>query len=169
MDSDTHSIGVGRILSHLLNLELILRFCIAIKTEHSTVIPKLEALKKEKIHKRTAIIDCNTLANVIQKFNCEFKDFNMSVEKSKVVHLRNALVHAKIMSKKPFPNPMTIFNLDKVDRDTVKVVFFEEMTEDWFESNRKFLKNETLRICDFYDRLEADFIKSLREKKRERV
>ncbi len=165
MDSDTHAIGVGRILSHLLNLELILRYCIAIKTERSSVVPKLEALKKEKIHKRTAVIDCNTLANVIQKFNSEFKNFNMSVDESRVVHLRNALVHAKIVSKEPFPNPLTIFNLDHVDRDKVEVVFFEEMTEDWFESKKEFLKNETLRIYGFYNRLKEDFIKSSREEK----
>lgn len=165
MDSDTHALGVGRIVSHLLNLGLILRHCIGIKTEHSSEIPKFEALKNEKIHKRTAIIDCDTLANVIQKFNCEFKDFNMSVDESKVVHLRNALVHGKMLSEEPFPNPLTIFNLEHVDRNTVKVVFFEEMTEDWFERNREFLKNETLRIYGFYNRLKEDFLKSSREEK----
>lgn len=56
MDSEKHALGVGKILSHLLNLELIMRYCIGIKTERSSEIPKIEALKKEKLHKRTAIL-----------------------------------------------------------------------------------------------------------------
>ncbi|MFX0198994.1 MAG: hypothetical protein ACFFCW_22965 [Candidatus Hodarchaeota archaeon] len=106
MDSEMHALGVGKILSHLLNLELALRFCIGIKTEGSTVIPKFEALKKEKLHKRTAIIDGNSLTKAIRRFNKVFREFNESVDENKIVHLRNALVHGKVLSEEePFPNP----------------------------------------------------------------
>jgi hypothetical protein len=167
MDSETHALGVGRILSHLLNLELALRYCIGIKTERSTVVPKFEALKKEKLHKRTAIIDDNSLAEVIQKFNKEFKELNESVDENKIVHLRNALVHGKIVAElEPFPKPLTIFNLKRLKEnpDQVEVVFIEEMTTDWFESNIQFLNNETLRILHFYNSIKEDFLNSLKKK-----
>jgi hypothetical protein len=141
MDSEMHALGVGKILSHLLNLELIMRYCIGIKTERSSEIPKFEALKTEKFHKRTAILDSNSLTKVIRRFNKVFKESIESVDENKIVHLRNALVHGKVLSEvEPFPGHMTIFNLKRIKRNPnkVKVVFIEEMTEDWFMNNIKF-------------------------------
>ncbi|NQT80441.1 MAG: hypothetical protein HQ555_08650 [Candidatus Aminicenantes bacterium] len=168
MDSERHALGVGKILCHLISLELGLRFCIGIKTERSTVTPKVDALKKEKLHPRTAIIDGNSLTEVIQIFNKKFKELNESVDENKIVQLRNALVHGKVISEvEPFPKPMTIFNLRRLKEnpDQVEVVFIEEMNIDWFEINIEFLKEETLRIANFYNRLKEDFRKSSREEK----
>lgn len=162
MDDKKHAFNVGRLWSQLLSLELVLRYCIGIVTEHHTKIPNLSTLKKRQILKRTAIIDCNNLTSVMQKFNSVFNDLGVRVDKERIRNLRNAVGHGKVLSDSPWPNPMTIFNLDDENKDHVKIVFVVEMTKDWFESNIEFLKQETLKLADFYNKLKNDFLKSLK-------
>lgn len=77
----------------------------------------------------------------------------MGVDEDKITHLRNAIGHGKILSKSPYPSAMKIFNLKNLDKDHVIIVFFEEMTSDWFESNIVFLKSETVRLKKLYKEL----------------
>ncbi|NQT79157.1 MAG: hypothetical protein HQ555_02030 [Candidatus Aminicenantes bacterium] len=156
LDSETHAYNVGVLWSMLLTFEIMLRSCIRVKTGQGIGIPKLDTITEGTILKRTAVIDCNSLANVIQKFNKEFKDLNVSVDEDKIVRLRNALGHGKVLAQEPpFPNPMTIFNLVgiKGEPDKVKVDFREDMTGEWFMSNREFFKKEVKKLRELYNSL----------------
>jgi hypothetical protein len=151
MDWDKHTLGIGRLWSALLSLELVLRFCINRKTNQSAALPKFDTMNTGDILDRNVLIDCDTLANVIDKFNSEFREMNESVEKDRIAPLRNAIGHGKIIAEQP--SPLNILNFEDYDRTHVKLIYFEEITEDWIKTNMDFLNGEILRLRELYNSL----------------
>lgn len=141
-------LNFGILWHHLLTLELQLRFCIYRKKGEEFSLPILNILKQGDIIKKDSLIDCKSLNEIIETFNSMFKRDGMSVNKDKIMRLRNALAHGKILSIEDFPTK--IYNLSSVDNWRVKVEFVETMTIDWFDTNIDFVTKEITKLNNFY-------------------
>ena len=156
---DRHVLIVGYLLSVLLSLELVLRMCLLRHNKRESEINILNDIKECDEFPKNALIEKNSLNEVIEKFNCQFKEMFEPVDPNRITRIRNALGHGRILSKS---FPMWIYNFEKIkegeagnkkDSGRVKVAFAEEMNVKWFNSNFIFLNAELVRVKKFFDSL----------------
>ena len=150
IDCQTHAECFGQLFSDLLSLELMLRLCLLRKSSQESSMKNLEKLKKGDPVDENAVTNYDSLGDIIGKFNLAF-DKTYWIDETRVVDLRNALAHGRIISTKPYP--MRIYKFNKPVEGKVKVLIAEEMTLDWFRKNIKFISNEIDRIKKIYEGL----------------
>jgi len=144
---------LGQLWIDVLSLEVLLRQCIAKKYGEEKEIEKLKDLQQDNVVPKNALYNCDTLYNVIEKFNKEFIDQGVQVNRDRIGKLRNAIAHGKIVA--PFSYPLKLYNFIEIkgDDNHVRVDFIEEMTDDFMDKNIKYLFNEIKKIINLYEKL----------------
>lgn len=144
---------LGQLWVNILAVELLLRQCIAKKYGREKEIVKLGGCKEGEEFLKSALFNCDDLYNVIEKFNCEFKDQGIQIDRDGIVRLRNAFAHRKLVS--PDPYPFKVHNFSKIEGDDnhVKVEFVEEMTDEFMDKNIIYVDSVGKKISDFYDKM----------------
>lgn len=135
----------------MLAVEVFLRQCIAKKYGQEKKIVKLKDCKQGDVVPKNALFNCDSLYNVIEKFNCEFENQVIRVDRDKINRLRRALAHGKFISSDPYP--LKLYNFIEEDKNHVRVDFIEEMTDNFMDENIKYIYYEFKKISNLYKRL----------------
>lgn len=143
----------GILFLNLLSLELMLRLCILRKKGQEYQWNEQINCKKGDFINENALTNFDTLTKVIETFNSEPEfEKDRIVDKDRIVGLRNALAHGRLLSSEP-PPPMRLYKFGRQKNGKVRVIIAENMTRNWFQENVKFIGSETIRIQAVYERL----------------
>ena len=145
---------LGQLWVNVLAVEVLSRQCIAKKYGQKKEIVKLKDCKQGDVLPKNALFNCDYLSTVIGKFNDEFKDQGIQIDRDRINRLRKALAHGKLISPDPYPFKLHNFSKIKGDDNHVRVEFVEEMTDEFMDENIRYLDTERRKISNLYQKLE---------------
>jgi len=145
MTPDEHATNIGKLLSNLQSLELLLRIFLCEHNHEDTGIPSTQDVEVPLTH----LTNYDVLNVLVEKYNriALTHSPNLAIDGS-VVLLRDTLAHGRVLSSSALP-PMRIFKFGRPNGATVTKVFDEVLDDDWFNRNGNFVHDQMTKVRTF--------------------
>jgi len=149
-----HDVELGRLITNLHSLELVLRDFLLTDTEGLNKSRRhARSLKKMRIGQYVAenpFTNYDSLKRLIDKYNkrVETGAKGYAVDE-KIVKLRDAIAHGRTFAYGP-DMPMLLMKFSRPKEGMVKVEFSAVMTIDWFDKQIKWVKRELDKAIEAY-------------------
>ena len=146
MNSEKHALLIGKIVTNLQSLEFVLRGAL-FNSNNTKPGPKLNSFKAGDIVPKDELTDYSGLGDLIKKYNSNVAKNNphLSIDPSLVI-LRDAIAHGRVSSD-DIASPLKLLKFSKPFNHQVKVVFAQEMTEEWLEMQIDFTRQEAMKVA----------------------
>ena len=155
MTSDYHPTQLGQLLANFQSLEFVLRaFLQGLATARPLGIPygiDIYIYPVGSEVPESELTSYDSLGKLIEKFNDEMNIRGLPNIDPGIVEIRDALAHGRISSA--FPNDyLRLIKFDKPIDGKVRVAFNELMTDTWFATQKKRVKDALLYVANYLTR-----------------
>ena len=144
-----HPENLGRLLTNMLSLEMLLRLYIFNKeggTESHKF--KLDSFDEGDEVPNNPLTDPNlTLRPLIEKYNsyCKTNSGELCIDPN-LADIRNALVHGRVLSLDPTFSTAKLYNFEKEKEGQIRMTFAVSMTKEWFTKQIKLFLRATINV-----------------------
>ena len=144
MDGNAYLLGLGKIVSNLQSLEVCLRVFLCDANGQTFKFPK----PGDNSLPDSYLTNYDSLGKLVGDYNAmlDVGDKVFEVD-SQVVHIRDALAHGRLMSPGEL-FPLTLFRFDRPANGSAGIRFIVELTEAWFEKNRKLIHEQMMKVVE---------------------
>ena len=157
-----HEVSLGRLLTNMLSLEILLRLYLFYKepTPDSHKF-QLDSLREGDIVSENYFTNTCGLRNLIEKYNtyCKTNFSELKIDPD-LADIRNALAHGRVLSLDPNFSKIQLFNFVSEKEDQIRLAFATLMTKDWFQKQIKLFFNAMVNV---HKRIKNDFPKVVGE------
>ena len=147
MKKEEHYLGVGKIVTSLQSLELVLRVFICDSKYECFTVP-IDASKPAAANHVT---NYDTLGQLVDKYNAESSDEERGrycVNRG-LIGVRDALAHGRLISKVGNPDfPLTLYKFGKPDKSAgvpIECIVVVTSNGDWLESSARSIHDAAVR------------------------
>lgn len=147
MDHQSHSLGVGAIVTNLQALETVLRCFLMQKDGTPITFPKLGDTSAPE----TWLTRFVSLGGLISNYNSALSETEKPTKAIdlSVVEIRDAFAHGRLfVYGDSFPG--TLWKFGRGKRGQVPVEFCEKLTDEWLTGKRNFIDAQRTRVVECF-------------------
>jgi hypothetical protein len=151
MTSDEHDSHLGKLLGNLQSLEFILRaylqkYSIPTPIATTPIGTSFYTLPIGTELPENEITNYDSLGVLIDKFNNMAKSKGIAQLDKKIVDIRDLLAHGRISSLTVDMQILHLIKFSRPNNGTVKIIFNEVMTKEWFKENIRLVYNSIIHV-----------------------
>lgn len=150
INPEIYPAGLGKILSNLLALELILRIFV-LESEGGTLdsLKNILAASEGDWVPETALTNYDSLKDLVRRSNFLLTKSSLrhQIDLS-VINLRDTLAHGRMLTTDP-EVPLKLVKFSKADHGKVKVEQFVEITPEWIHEQMVMIASEMKIMASF--------------------